>query len=379
MKQARHLTRRCALFTTLLTLSFTFQASASSPLSEPFSQFTSQSEIEIQYPDVNAVLDISVIELGASNRELADRPLGSTGTRLKKRINRLTALESNRVYFENFDKKNYRKVLDVVTESLVALPNQASLKFFNKNEQLAYWLNLYNMTLLREMAYNHAGESIKQAFANEQESELFNNKVLNIEGQALSLNDIKYDIVLNNFKGNEHVIYGFFTGVVGGPSIQSRAFNGTNVNSQLKSIGREFINSNRGTYRDGRISSLYERYADFFDGENKPALIQRHILKYIDDDMRESIESVEPSQLAMDIVDYSEARVGDDRVYAAGISYNRGAINSTEPVITTGFDNLRFSLDAVALLREYTRKYNVAKGVVSVKDLSESEALSKEK
>ena len=132
MKQARHLTRRCALFTTLLTLSFTFQASASSPLSEPFSQFTSQSEIEIQYPDVNAVLDISVIELGASNRELADRPLGSTGTRLKKRINRLTALESNRVYFENFDKKNYRKVLDDVTESLVALPNQASLKFSTK-------------------------------------------------------------------------------------------------------------------------------------------------------------------------------------------------------------------------------------------------------
>ena len=379
MKQTRHLTRRSAVFTTLFTLSFTFQASASSPLSEPFSQYTSQSEIEIQYPDVNAVLDISVIELGASNRELADRPLGSTGTRLKKRVNRLTALESNRIYFENFDKKNYRKVLDDVTASLAEMPDQAPLKLFNKNEQLAYWLNLYNMTLLREMAYNQSDENIKYEFANERNSDFFNRDVLTIEGQALSLNDIKYDIVLNNFKGNENVIYGFFTGVIGGPSLQSRAFTGKNVLSQLKSIGREFVNSNRGTYYNGRVSALYARYSDFFNGENKPASIQAHILKYIEDDMRESIEQVAPSELSMDIVDFSKAAIFDDRVYAAGLSYNRAALMLTHPALTTGFNNLRFSFDDIQVLREINRRYNTARGAVTVNDLSESEATSAEK
>ena len=379
MQRLVHKPRYSAFFATILTVFTATTVNATPSSSTHFAQYTSSSNVEIQYPDVDAVLDISVIELGASNRELAERPLGSTGTRLKKRVNRLTALESNRVYFENFNKQNYRKYLDDVTASLAELPDEAPLKLFNKNEQLAYWLNLYNMTLLREMAYNQSDENIKYEFANERNSDFFNRDVLTIEGQALSLNDIKYDIVLNNFKGNENVIYGFFTGVIGGPSLQPKAFTGKNVLGQLKSIGREFVNSNRGTYYNGRVSALYARYADFFDGENKPALIQAHILKYIEDDMRKSIEQAAPSELNMDIVDFSKAALFDDRVYAAGLSYNRAPLMLTHPELTVGFDNLRFSFDDIQVLREINRKYNTARGAVTVNDLSESEATSTEK
>ncbi|MCB4436935.1 DUF547 domain-containing protein [Alteromonas sp. McT4-15] len=379
MQRLVHKPRYSAFFATILTVFTATTINATPSSSTQFAQYTSSSNVEIQYPDVDAVLDISVIEMGASNRELAERPLGSTGTRLKKRVNRLTALESNRVYFENFNKQNYRKHLDDVTASLAELADKAPLKLFNKNEQLAYWLNLYNMTLLREMAYNQSDENIKYEFANERNSDFFNRDVLTIEGQALSLNDIKYDIVLNNFKGNENVIYGFFTGVIGGPSLQSKAFTGKNVLGQLKSIGREFVNSNRGTYYNGRVSALYARYSDFFDGENKPASIQAHILKYVEDDMRESIEQAAPSELNMDIVDFSKAAIIDDRVYAAGLSYNRAALMATHPVLTTGFDNLRFSLDDIQVLREINRKYNTARSAVTVNDLSESEASSTNK
>ncbi|BFT31034.1 hypothetical protein D210916BOD24_22100 [Alteromonas sp. D210916BOD_24] len=376
-KRASALLSLMSVFTcsTLLSSSaFAFQS-----LSDHFSEYTSASEVEINYPDVNAVLDISVIDLGMSNREKAQRPLGSTGTLLKRRINRLTALESNRVYFENFDKNNYRQAVSEVQDSLASLPSQAPLVLFNKNEQLAYWLNLYNVTLLKEMAYNESNVNFNHEFAQERESAAFNKKVIEVDGQDLSLNDIKYDIVLNNFTGNSNVIYGFFTGVIGGPSIQSRAFTGSNVNSLLKEVASEFINSNRGTYYDGRISSLYARYSDFFEGEDKAVAIKNHVLKYINDDMRDSIESTPAQALSMDITDYAEAGVGDDRVYAAGQSYNRGAIMSTEPVITTGFENLRFSLDGITLLREINQKYNMAKGNVTVKDLSESEATTSSK
>jgi hypothetical protein len=81
----------------------------------------------------------------------------------------------------------------------------------------------------------------------------------------------------------------------------------------------------------------------------------------------------------MDIVDFSKAAIIDDRVYAAGLSYNRAALMATHPVLTTGFDNLRFSLDDIQVLREINRKYNTARSAVTVNDLSESEATSTEK
>lgn len=367
-------TRYSVFLTTFIILITATAVNAAPSVSAHFSQYNSESDIEIYYSDVDTVLDISVIEVGASTRELAKRSLGNTGTRLKSRVNRLTALESNRIYFENFNNSNYRKILDDVVVSLAETPKQAPLKLFNKNEQLAYWLNLYNMTLLREMAYNQSEANIKFEFANERESDFFNRDVLTIEDQTLSLNDIKYDIVLNNFKGNENVIYGFFTGVIGGPSLQSRAFSGKNVLSQLKYIGKEFVNSNRGTYYDGRVSALYARYADFFNGDNKAASIQNHILDYIEDDMRASIEQVEPSEISMDIVDFSKAAIVDDRVYAAGNSY--GPLDEIDE--SKKPTRHRFSLDSIELLREVYRKYNTAKATVTVSDLSENEANTQE-
>ena len=340
---------------------------ASMSKAELFSQHSPKSSAEIEYPYVDLILEISVFDLGPSNRKLADRPLGNTGTRFKKRVNRLTALEGNRIRFENFSKQSYRESLDDIVTTLTGLPEQVSLMNLSKNEQLAFWLNLYNVTLLREMAYRQSEERIQFEFANEKDSTLFNRAVVNVEGHALSLNDIKYDIILNNFKDNENVIYGFFTGVVGGPSLQPKAFTGNNVVTELKRSAKDFINSNRGTYYNGRLSVLYDRYQDFFSGDDKASAIQSHILGFIYDDMRESIAEVEASQLEMDIVDFSKASIFDKRVYGAGNSIAR----------TDG--SLKRGEDSRALLRELVRKRNANRAVITVKDLSESEALSKEK
>ncbi len=346
---------------TLFTLTTSFNVHASVSKAELFSEYSPDSVVEIDYPDVDYMLEISVLDLGPSDRELAKRSLINTGTRFKERINRLTALESNRVYFGNFNNQSYREMLDDTTATLAAFPDQMSLKSLNKNEQLAYWLNLYNMALLREIALRQSEERIQFEFAKEQESSFFNRTVLNVEGHDLSLNDIKYDIVLNNFKGNENVIYGFFTGVICGPSIQKYAFTGKNVSNQLSNIAREFINSNRGTYFDGRLSILYDRYQDFFSGENKASAIQKHILSYIDDDLRDSIDHVEASELAMDIVDFSKASIFNSRRYGTGNS------------IASDYKRNRSSL-----LSQLFRKYYTNKATVTVTDLSESEVTSQE-
>ena len=208
-------------------------------------------------------------------------------------------------------------MLYAIQESLEILPNEVSLSQFNSNEQLAFWLNLYNFTLLKEIAKQYPEVNIGKEFSKEMKSDFFNANVLMIEGQSLSLNDIKYDIILNKYKGREEVIYGFFSGVIGAPSIQTHAFTGKNIWRQLEKAAGDFVNSNRGTYYEGRISVLYDRYSEFFE-ENDEAL-KAHLLSYLDDEVYSDIANTPANELDMDIKDFSVATIGNDRVYAAGI------------------------------------------------------------
>ena len=99
------------------------ELAAATSLSESFASSTQNSELEIGYSDLDDFLAITVLDVGRSNREKAPRPSGNTGTRLKKRINRLTALEGNRIYFDNFDNAKYVEALNAIQESLEILPN----------------------------------------------------------------------------------------------------------------------------------------------------------------------------------------------------------------------------------------------------------------
>ncbi len=364
------------------------ELAAATSLSESFASSTQNSELEIGYSDLDDFLAITVLDVGRSNREKAPRPSGNTGTRLKKRINRLTALEGNRIYFDNFDNAKYVEALNAIQESLEILPNEASLSQFNSNEQLAYWLNLYNFTLLKEIADQYPNVDIGKEFSRELKSDFFNNKVLTIEGHSLSLNDIKYDIVLNKYKGREEVIYGFFGGVIGSPSIQTHAFRGKDVWRQLESAAAEFVNSNRGTYYEGRISALYERYLPFFEG--KQEAVKDHLLSYLDDEVYSDLANTPADELEMDIKDFSEATIGEDRVYAAGISFNNAALIDSarveqrggqnisnfgvqnfvaEGLISKAKLNVRFTADELELLQGINKKYQVTNGQVTIKDI----------
>ena len=373
----------------MLPISKTLAAEA---ISESFAASTQSSKLKIGYSDLDDFLAITVLDVGRSTREKAPRPSGNTGTRLKRRINRLTALEGNRILFENFDNKKYVEVLYAIQESLEILPNEVSLSQFNSNEQLAFWLNLYNFTLLKEIAKHYPEVNIGKEFSKEMKSDFFNANVLMIEGQSLSLNDIKYDIILNKYKGREEVIYGFFSGVIGAPSIQTHAFTGKNIWRQLEKAAGDFVNSNRGTYYEGRISVLYDRYSEFFE-ENDEAL-KAHLLSYLDDEVYSDIANTPANELDMDIKDFSVATIGNDRVYAAGISFNNaGLIDSArveqrggetissfgvqnfvaESMVQKAKLNVRFTADELELLQGINKQFQMTHGQVTIKDIEENE------
>ena len=111
-------------------------------------------------------------------------------------------------------------------------------------------------------------------------------KIINIDGGPISLDDIRTRIV-PAITDDPRAMYGFFTGAIGGPSLQTRAFSGSTVWTQLDRVAHEFVNALRGVDMSEapiRISPLYFEAQDRYF-PNWPEDIDRHLRRYADPDV----------------------------------------------------------------------------------------------
>ena len=82
-------------------------------------------------------------------------------------------------------------------------------------------------------------------------------KLLNVAGMPLSLDDIQFTILCQNYDNDPLIIYGLYQGIVGAPDIRTSAYTGDDVYRALEENADIFINSNRGTLVARMISSRY--------------------------------------------------------------------------------------------------------------------------
>jgi hypothetical protein len=180
---------------------------------------------------------------------------------------------------------DYRKDLE-------ALATKYDITTFPKDEQLAFWFNLHNVAVIEQIALDYPTkrpEKIKIQTLNGK-AELNDAKFITIKGQALSLRDIRENIVYANWK-DPNVIYGFFRGDIGSPSIQEYAFTPERMSYMLESNANDFVNSLRGYRRAsgiGKISKIYQSESRFFF-PNWPADIKSHLLSHANETVKAEI------------------------------------------------------------------------------------------
>lgn len=280
----------------IIGLSFTliaaaFVGSASAAVPEPFRGHNPDSEFKILYDDVDAILRTMVVDVGRSSRKKAPEIRAQTGTRMKNKVQRDTATEGNRFYFEEFkDNEGFRDMLRQVRQGLESIPSQVPLAEFNRTEQLAYWLNLHNIALIDALVQIYPENDLKKEL-NGRKS-ILDEKMLNVSGVQLSLNDIRHTILPTNYDNDPMVMYGLYQGVIGGPNIRKRAFNSENVYRNLQDNAEEFINSNRGTdAQDGKfeVSGMYERNENYFP--NFDVDLKNHLMRFIEGPERGALQA----------------------------------------------------------------------------------------
>ncbi|MDH5620657.1 MAG: DUF547 domain-containing protein [Gammaproteobacteria bacterium] len=280
-----------------------------STVPEPFRGFDANSKYTIGYDDLTAVLKTVVVDVGRSTREVAEPPQAKTGTRMKAKVKRLTANEGNRFYYETFqDSEESRQFLRDIQDSLEQVPDIAPLENFSRDEQLAYWLNLYNVTVLNEIIAIYPKRDLKKVLNGK--NSILSKKLLTVAGIPLSLDDIQYTILNQNYDNNPLIIYGLYMGVVGGPNIRKSAYTGADVWRALENNAYDFVNSNRGTYsldeRTFRVSSMYDRNRDYFPKFKED--LSAHLVKYMDG--YERIELEKATSIKPDIYDWTVTDLG---------------------------------------------------------------------
>lgn len=365
-------------------------------LPEAWQGETQDSVITIDYADLDYVLDAAVLMSGPPSRKKSKAASASVSTRLKNNYNILTTNAGNRIMFEEFKKKpEMAAVISTIRASLESVPAEIPLNSLNKKEQIAFWLNLYNVVVIDEINKVYPKKDLEDFVTGK--DGLLTRKLVKAGGVQLSLNDIQYGVLQQKYPDEVLVIYGLYQGYIGSPSIRKYAYTGTNLNRSLQFNANDFINTNRGTYPNGktfRVAGFYQRNASYFP--DFAADLRSHLKEYLREDEIPLLDQAQT--LVADINDWTVTDIyGTSRNYGGGAATNDAALlgafaqgqtmAGSEEVanlelmastvqaksVTYG----RFSADQVQKLKELKFNHENRGGIVTVTDLSEQQAAEK--
>lgn len=190
----------------------------------------------------------------------------------------------------------YAEVTTADRQALAAYLGQLAkvrVSSLNKREQKAYWVNLYNSLTVKVILDHYPVRSIMDIDIS---PGFFSNgpwdaKLLTIEGEKVSLNDIEHRILRPIFNDNR-LHYALNCASLGCPNLQPVSFSAANSEDLLESGARQYINSSRGAQLvKGRlqVSSIYRWFQADFGGSEAGVL--NHMRTYAQGDLKETLKS----------------------------------------------------------------------------------------
>lgn len=179
---------------------------------------------------------------------------------------------------------NYSNVSKKDKQSLNKIINTYSkleILKYNKNQQLAYWINMYNMLTIRVILQHYPVKSItdidKSWFGY---SKVWDQNVVKINGKELTLNDIEHRIVRPIWH-DPRVHSAVNCASISCPNLSRQAYQGGQINAQLDRSFSTWINSSKGfELKDNNIyiSKIFDWYGSDFGNQTH---MRQFIAKYL--------------------------------------------------------------------------------------------------
>ncbi len=167
--------------------------------------------------------------------------------------------ESDRQLLENY--LNLLQATDVVT--------------LNRDEQYAFWINLYNAAMVKTVLDHYPVKSVFDIKSGLLDAKgPFNDVVAVVKGQKLTLDTIESGIV-RPLWNDPRLHYVFNCAAMGCPNLGQRAYRGATINVSLDEAASAYVNNPRGIrISGGRViaSKIYYWYSEDFGNDEKAVL-----------------------------------------------------------------------------------------------------------
>ncbi len=195
----------------------------------------------------------------------------------------------NRVDYVAF-RQSDKATLDKLIRDLTGLP----ISRYNRGEQFAYWVNLYNAVTVQVILEHFPVESIRDVdispglFADGP----WGRELVSVEGEELSLNDIEHRILRPVWR-DPRIHYAVNCASIGCPNLATEAYEAGRLEAMLENAARAYINDPRGVSISGKkvtVSKIYDWFQEDFGGSTRSVLA--HLKRYAAPALAERLEVI---------------------------------------------------------------------------------------
>ena len=152
---------------------------------------------------------------------------------------------------------------------------------YNRNTQLAYWINLYNMETVYLVLQHYPVSSITKIKSSFFGFGPWDKKVLKVDGIQLTLNDIEHRII-RPIWNDPRIHAAVNCASISCPNLLTIPYDAKNIYKQLNEAFSDFVNSSKGVEIKGNtleLSKIFEWYG--VDFGNTDADIKNFIAYYL--------------------------------------------------------------------------------------------------
>lgn len=164
----------------------------------------------------------------------------------------------------NVDYVRWKKDISELQSYLEKLKKNPPQEDWTRNKIMAYWINAYNAFTIKLILDNYPLESIMNLSG----GKVWDKEWIEIDGEALSLNDIEHEILRKKYT-DARIHFAVNCAAASCPPLWNRAFNGGNLNTSLDMRTASFINDrsyNQISPSKARLSKIFDWYrSDFGD------------------------------------------------------------------------------------------------------------------
>lgn len=200
---------------------------------------------------------------------------------------------------DGINRVAYGRVTD---ESKAELSNYISalastaIDRYNRAEQLAYWINLYNALTVKLVLDHHPAKSIRDIRVSPGPFNFgpWGKKLISLGGEELSLNDVEHRILRPIWR-DPRIHYAVNCASLGCPNLQRTAFTARNSDTLLDTGARHYVNHPRGVrIKEGKLiaSSIYVWFKNDF--VNADGSVLEHLRRYATPDLAARLAGAGP-------------------------------------------------------------------------------------